>query len=497
MTYVLEAIVFLFHPKCLLLMLGGSVLGTIFGAIPGLSGSMCLMLMLPMTFSMESNLAIAFLMSIYIGGISGSCIGSILLGIPGANSSLATCYDGYAMTKKGECVRAMSAAVVANFLGTVPSVLVASVAARGLARIALKIGPWEYFSLGLCAIVLVVALSKGNVLKGLIAAALGILCTCIGIAPIDGVQRFTYGNVFLMSGLSLSYVFMGVFATRNVMVEFARKDPQNEPNPARISRFKWPAEDLRNNRFNIIRSWFTGLWIGFLPGMGAGLSNITAYAQAKNASKNPEKFGTGIVDGVFAPEVANNASTGGALIPLLALGIPGDTSSSYLLGGLTIQGVVTGPRLFEQYPLIANIILAACVIAGIMVLATEIVGMPLFPGILKTPYQFLYSTIILFCIIGVYANSKVMFNVVMFLIFSIVGIIMAFGGLPTAPFALSFVLGQLLETNLRRGLSYSANGFWGFVTRPISGILLAVALWCLVSPFIKDAAAHFKKNKVK
>lgn len=490
MNHILEAAMFLFRPMSLLFMLGGSLLGTVFGAIPGLSGSMCLMLMLPITFSMESSLAIAFLMSVYIGGISGSCIGSILLGIPGANSSLATCYDGYAMTKKGECVRAMSAAVVANFLGTIPSVAVAAIAARGLARIALKIGPWEYFSLGLCAIVMVIALSKGNILKGLISAALGILCTCIGMAPIDGVQRFTYGNVFLMSGLSLSYVFMGVFATRNIMVEFARKDPKKEPEPAKVSRFKWPAEDLRNNRFNIIRSWITGLWIGFLPGMGAGLSNITAYAQAKNASKEPEKFGTGIVDGVFAPEVANNASTGGALIPLLALGIPGDTSSSYLLGGLTIQGVVTGPRLFDQYPLLANIILGSCIIAGIMVLIAEIVGMPLFPGILTTPYQYLYSTIILFCIMGVYANSKVMFHVVMFLVFSVLGLIMAFGGLPTAPFALSFVLGQLLETNLRRGLSYSSNGFISFFTRPISGTLLIAALWCLLNPLVKELKRH-------
>ena len=205
MDIMLEVILFLMHPKRLLLLLGGSALGTVFGAIPGLSGGLCIMLMLPMTFSMEANNAIAFLMSIYIGGISGGCIGSILLDIPGCESSLATTYDGYAMTKKGECVRALSAAVVANFLGTVPSVLIASVAARSLARMAMKIGPWEFFALGLCAIVLVITLSRGNICKGLIAAALGILCTCIGIAPIDGAQRFTFGNAYLMSGLILTY----------------------------------------------------------------------------------------------------------------------------------------------------------------------------------------------------------------------------------------------------------------------------------------------------
>lgn len=493
MDIIFEAFSFLAKPTILLLMMGGSALGTIFGAIPGLSGSMCLMLLLPVTYAMEANSAIAFLMSIYIGGISGSCIGSILLGIPGANSSIATVYDGYAMTKKGECVRAMSAAVVANFIGTVPSVLVASILSRGLARVAVKIGPWEYFSLGICAIVLVISLSKGNVLKGLIAAAMGLLCSCIGMAPLDGAMRFTFGNVYLLSGVSLTYVFMGIFATQSILIEFARKDPRKDVEPAKVSRFRWPKEDLKNNKMNILRSWLTGLWIGFLPGMGAGLSNITAYAQAKNASKEPEKFGTGIVDGVFAPETANNASTGGALIPLLALGIPGDTSSSYLLGGLTIQGVVAGPLLFTQYPLLANIILGACLISGILVLLMEIVGMPLFPRILKTPYHYLYATIILFCIIGVYANGKVMFDIIMFLVFSVVGIIMAFGGIPSAPFALAFVLGKILETNMRRGLCYADNGFLSFLTRPVSGLLLLVAVWSLAAPLIKKLIVKAKR----
>jgi len=233
MDIIIEVLGYLLRPSCLLLMLGGSALGTVFGAIPGLSGSMCIMLMLPITYSMEARMAIAFLMAVYIGGISGSCIGSILLGIPGANSSLATVYDGYAMTKKGECVRAMSAAIVANFLGTVPSVLVAAVASRALAKIAVKIGPWEYFSLGVCAIVLVISLSKGDLLKGFISAALGIACTCIGIAPVDGVHRFVYGNVYLMGGLSLTYVFMGIFATRNILLEYARKDPKKTSSPLR------------------------------------------------------------------------------------------------------------------------------------------------------------------------------------------------------------------------------------------------------------------------
>ena len=485
MDIVMSVLTTLMQPQFLLMMLAGSMFGLVFGAIPGLSGTMAIMLMLPLTFSMESNIAMTFLMSVYIGGISGSCIGSILLGIPGANSSIATTYDGYAMTKKGECVRALSAAVVANFLGTVPSVLVASIAARGLANLAVKLGPWEYFSLGVCAIVLVVTLSKGDTIKGILSAAIGLLISCIGMAPMDGVSRFTFGSKYLLGGISLVCVFMGIFAKRNILLEYARKDPTKEPEPAPVSRFKWPKEDLKNNKMNILRSWFTGLWIGFLPGMGAGLSNITAYAQAKNSSKEPEKFGTGIVDGVFAPEVANNASTGGALIPLLALGIPGDTSSSYLIGALTIQGITVGPLLFEEQPFMANLLLMACALAGVMVFIVQVLGMPLFPRILKTPYHYLYSVIILMCFVGVYSNGKVMFNVLMFLVFSLVGLFMAYAGLSTAPFALAFVLGGILETNLRRGLGYSSNGFLMFLERPVSACLLFIAVASLAWPWIK------------
>ena len=494
MDVIAAVLVTLVQPQFLLIMLAGSIFGLVFGAIPGLSGTMAIMLMLPITFSMESNIAMAFLMSIYISGISGSCIGSILLGIPGANSSIATTYDGYAMTKNGECVRALSAAVVANFLGTVPSVLVASVAARWLADLAVKLGPWEYFSLGICAIVLVVTLSKGDTVKGILSAALGLLVSSVGLAPMDGVKRFTFGSKYLLGGVGLVCVFMGIFATRNILVEYARKDPSKEPEPAPVSRFKRTREGPKNSRLDILRSWATGLWIGFLPGMGAGLSNITAYAQAKNASKEPERFGTGIVDGVFAPEVANNASTGGALIPLLALGIPGDTSSSYLIGALTIQGITVGPLLFEEQPFMANLLLIASAIAGLLVFLIQTIGMPLFPWILKTPYHYLYSVIILMCFVGVYSNGKVMFNILMFLVFSLIGLFMAYAGLSTAPFALAYVLGGILETNLRRGLGYSSNGFLVFLQRPLSAGLLLIAALSLIWPLLRPALSRAKER---
>ena len=225
------------------------------------------------------------------------------------------------MAKKGEAVRALSAGCTANFIGTTPSVLVAMLACPVIASIAITLGPWEYFALGLCAITMVVTLSKDNIFKGFISAAIGLTLSCVGMAPVDACERFTFGTYFLKGGFSLTYVMLGVFAASTILIDFG-KGQSHVKIDHKVGRFKWPAKDLKDNAFNIIRSWFVGLWIGFLPGMGAALSNVTAYAMAKSASKHPEEFGKGTVEGVFAPETANNASIGGAMIPIVALGIP-------------------------------------------------------------------------------------------------------------------------------------------------------------------------------
>lgn len=476
----------LLTPATMLIMLGGTLVGLIFGAIPGLTGAMAIMLMLPVSYAMEATTAIAFLICIFVGGCSGSCISAILLGIPGQNASIATCFDGYPMAKKGEVVRAMSAAVVSNFIGTFPSVLIALLLSKVIAGWAVKLGPAEYFSLCFCAITLVVSLSNGKITKGFLSAGLGLAVACVGMAPTDGFARFTFGNYHLLSGFSLIYVMMGIFASRSMMLEFAREDPSKRKEPIEISGFKWPVADIIANKINIIRSWFIGLWIGFLPGMGAALSNMVAYAQAKNASKEPEKFGTGIVDGVFAPEVANNASVGGALIPMVALGIPGDTSTAYLLGALTLHGVEAGPLMFTKYPDVTNMIFMAAMFGAIAIFALQVCGMRIFPAILNIPGHYLYSAIMAACVVGVYSNSNSLFAVGMLVVFTLVGIIMAYADLPQAPFALTFVLGNLIETNFRRALTYSSNGYLTFFTRPISCILILFALASVLWPFLKN-----------
>ncbi|MBQ9198345.1 MAG: tripartite tricarboxylate transporter permease [Clostridia bacterium] len=494
---ILQTLSAILVPANMLIMFAGTLVGMVFGAIPGLSGAMAIMLMLPLSYAMDSVTALCFLVCIFVGGCSGSCISAILLGIPGQNASIATCFDGYPMAKKGEVVRAMSVALVANFIGTFPSCFIALILSQVIARFAVKLGPWELFSLCFCAITLVSSLSNGKLAKGFLSAGLGLAVTCVGMAPTDGYARFTFGNYNLLGGFSLLYVMMGIFASRSIILEFAREKKGEKQEPIKVSGFKFPLKDFITNKVNVIRSWIIGLWIGFLPGMGAALSNVAAYAAAKNASKKPEEFGTGIVDGVIAPEVANNASVGGALIPMVALGIPGDTSTAYLLGALTIHGVEAGPLMFTKYPVLSNAIFLAAMFGAIAILITQMLGMRIFPMILNIPKHWLYSAILAACVIGVYANSNNLFSVAMLVVFSLIGLIMGYADLPQAPFALTFVLGKNMETYFRRGMSFADNGILSFFTHPISCAFLVFAIGSMLWPYLKKYLANKKAAKAE
>lgn len=492
MTYVLAALGDMVSPIGITLMIVGVITGVVFGAIPGLGGGLLTVLMLPLTYKLDKVVAIEFLCAIYVGGTSGSFIGSVLMGIPGDVASVSTVYDGYEFTKKGDPVRALSACTVANFLGTVPSMLVCMVACPVISAVAIKLGPWEFFALSFCAISLIVALSKQNIFKGIMAAALALLIKVIGMAPVCGTRRFTFGSYYLSGGIPLTAMFLGVFAATTILLEYARNEKADTAKNIKVSRFRWPGKDLAKNVFNIVRSWVIGLFIGILPGMGSGLSNVVAYASAKSASKNPKEFGKGCIDGVIAPEVANNASVGGALIPFISLGIPGDGSTALLLGALTVQGVVTGPLMIKNYPTVVYMIYLACITGAIMVLLFEILGMPIFPAMLKIPYHYLYPAIIVLIFLGAYTTQGNLFAIVVTLVMMVVGVFMAWADLPTTPFILTFVLGDLLETNFRRAMSYSNKGVLTFFTRPVSGILITVAvvfiLWNLFGSKIKKTS---------
>lgn len=496
MEYLFSSMLFLVQPLNLIIILTAAIAGMILGAIPGLSGGLGITLMLPLTFVMEPKISIALLTAVWIGGVTGSFIAAVLIGIPGSGSSIPTTFDGYPMTKKGRAVKALGIGIVASFLGTFFSTVVAICLSTIIADLALKMGPWEYFSLCFCAITLVVSLAKGNMFRGLASAFIGILLASVGTSPIDGTFRFTFGSSNLIGGLSLVGVMMGLFAVQQVVL--AHGQGQKEMPPVDMSGLHGIGvgiKDITAHIATIIRSFFIGLWIGFLPGMGSSLAAMVSYGQAKNASKNPEEFGTGCEDGVWASEVANNAGIGGAIIPLISLGIPGDGTAALLLAALTIQGLSPGPLLLTSNPDIAYIVFAATLLSAVLCLLVQFGTIRIFPLILKLPYHYLFSVILALCFIGAYTDSNNIFNIYVMLAMALLGILSVWGGLPNAPMLLGFILGPMVEQNFRKAVTYSeTGGYMEFFTRPASGAILLLALVSLLWPFVSK---KIKKAKQK
>lgn len=318
-----NALLTLLQPSHLVVLIICTIVGIVLGAIPGLTGSMGMTIILPLTFGLSTSISFAMLIGMWIGGTSGGFIAATLLGIPGAPSSIATCFDAYPMCKRGEAYRALGIGIVASFLGTFFSAVIATTVTPFIADFALKLGPWEYFSLCLCALSTVSSLVKGNIFKGFMACFIGLMLSCIGMAPLDGAYRFTFGITHLTGGINMLAIMLGLYAIKQIVGDFAR----GQQSLAKVDKLSGHGlgqilVDLKNNISTVIRSFLMGLWIGFLPGMGSGLSNMVAYASAKSASKEGEKFGTGHPGGIWASETSNNSLYRRSGHPYDCLGYP-------------------------------------------------------------------------------------------------------------------------------------------------------------------------------
>lgn len=483
-------------PLNLVLLLAGTFIGIIFGAIPGLSGTMAVMLFMPLTYTMNSGTAIIFLLALWIGGCSGAFIGSVLLGIPGSASAVSTCWDGYPMAQKGQAGKALAIGMTASFVGTFFSALVAALLAEKVADFAFAMGAWEYTALCLVAMTMVLAISKGNMFKGLAATCIGLLFASVGFSPIDAEPRFTFDNMYLMSGLSMIIVLTGIFAVSHILVTFGKGfSPAPEVDSKGLKGFGLKISEIKEEGVNIIRSFLVGLGIGFLPGMGSGLSNLVAYSSAKNASKHPEEYGNGAAGGIWAPEVANNASIGGAMIPMAALGIPGDSTTALLIGALTIHGLEMGPMVFANSGNIVYLMFFTVMVVAVVVLLMQSVGKRFFPYILKVPSVYMYPALLIICLASAYVDSGNLYKCGMMLVFCVVGVLMAWAGIPTSPLILAFILGPTLEKNMLKAFQYS--GTWtSFFTRPVSGILMIIAIICIFSPIIRMILTTIKKRHI-
>lgn len=475
-----------FTPTGLFYIIGGGILGMILGAIPGLSGGTASVIILPLTYKMDPGLALALLASLYIGSTSGGCIGAILLGIPGTGASLPTAWEGFPMAQRGEGVRALSLAVTCNFIGTLPGLILAMVLCMPLSMIATKMGPWEYFSLLLLAITMVVALSKENLMKGFVSVGLALLLACVGSSPIDGAKRFTFGSTYLLGGVSMVVAMLGIIAGRMIIEAYAFDQQIDTKVAGKVSRYKFPRKDLAENIGNIIRSFCVGVFTGFLPALGGGVASMICYATEKNRSKHPETFGHGEPAGIIACETTNNAVIGGAMIPMIAMGIPGSPALIYMITALSIHNISCGPTLLRDYPDVVYLLYISCILAAFVILAAQVLGMPLFPMILKVPSHFLYPAIVVVAFLGAFINQGNLSGIVICLAMCLLGMGMRYFEIPDAPFMLTFVLAGSLETKLRQGLVNGFHGGWDFLTRPISALFLALALISLLYNLFGD-----------
>ena len=482
-----SALISVCHPTSLLFMVAGVAIGIVFGSIPGLSASMAVALMLPLTFSMEASLGMNTLVAVYIGGISGGLISAILLNMPGTASSIATTFDGYPMAQRGEAMRALGIGIVFSFLGSLFSFFVLSFFAPMLADVALKFTPVENFGICFFALTMVAILSSGKMVKGLLAGMLGLVFAMVGMAPIDGTPRFTFGSSELMAGFNQLSTLIGIFAVADILKSaesMNAKGIQTIP-VTKVKGFGFSIKEFVSWLPGALRAAVIGTGIGILPGIGGSTSGMLAYVTAKNMSKHPETFGQGEPEGIVATEAANNATIGGAMIPLLVLGIPGDGVTAMMLGGFLIHGLSAGPLLFVKNADVVYGIFAACMVCDLIMLLVEWTCIKGFVQVLKVPKHILLPLILVLCAVGAYATNNRVFDAQAIVLFGVIGYLYHKFGLATTPFVLCFLVGNMTETYLRRGIM-SYKSFGAFFARPIFDVFWFIACGVLIWSVYKE-----------
>lgn len=487
-------------PTGIFLMFIGVAVGIVFGALPGLSATMAIALFLPITYAMTSSNAMTLLMALFIGAISGGLISAILLHIPGTPSSVATCFDGHPMCKKGQAAKALGVGVVFSFIGTVFSTFILMFIAPQIARVAISFGTYEFFSIAIFSLTMIATLSSGTMVKGIMAGVIGFMFSTVGTDTIEGTARFSFGLTDLKGGFDMLAVMVGLFAVGEIISAAETSRNSNEeliaqPSMKGIKGFGFTMKEFVSQGWNALRSALIGVGIGILPGIGGGTSNVLAYTVAKNYDKHPEEFGTGRIDGVVAPETANNATIGGAMVPLLTLGIPGDTTTAMLLGALTLHGLTPGPLLFQNQASIVYGIFAAMLVCSVIMLFMEFFGLRVFVKLLSIPKYILLPCVFVLCAIGAYALKNNMSQVIACIVFGAIGFAFKKFEVPTTPFILGFILGPLAEVNYRRGMIRTKGNFGPFLTSPISAVFLAIAILVLVVYALKPLRMKRKAEK--
>lgn len=486
MQYILEAVPLVFNFYTLLVMIVGIILGIAIGALPGLSSTMGVALSIPITYTMHPATGLVFLSAIYMSSTYGGSISAILIKTPGTPSAVITAIDGYELTKQGKSGEALSMATIASTIGGLISCVALIFLSPPLAKLVVAFGSPEMFLLSILGLSIIVGLSKGSVLKGLISGILGMLLSLIGIDTITGEYRFTYNILSLFGGISTVAVVIGIFSASQVYVLAAQKRTTiqydyNSKQKLRLISIR----DFFLNLFNIIRSGVIGTIIGILPGAGVSIASALAYNISKSSSKEKELYGEGSLEGIAASESANNGVVGGSLVPLLTLGIPGNAVSAVFLGGLVIHGLRPGPQLFTKYGGITYALFIGLFISTILMLFVGLFTAKYFTKVSTVPTNVLAPIIMTLCVIGSYSVANSEFNIYLMIIFGIIGFLMLYFKYSQPSFILGLVLGPIAEQEFRRSLLISGGDYKIFIASPISILLVVAIIFFSFYPFIK------------
>ena len=476
-------------PQNLLFCFIGVLIGTLIGVLPGIGPVSGVAILLPITFSLEPTSGMIMLAGIYYGSMYGGSTTSILINTPGESASVMTCLDGYAMARRGRAGVALGMSAIASFIAGTISVLGLMLLAPPLASFALNFGPAEYFALMVLGLTTLTRLAGKSLVKGLMMGAFGLALGTIGLDPLTGTARYTFGRVELLDGIGFVPVAMGLFALAEI---FANAEESLTRDVFKTDlKGLWPTlQDWIDVRWTMIRATVIGFFIGALPGAGATVAAFMAYAVEKRASKYPEKFGSGVIEGVAAPEAANNAATGGALVPLLTLGIPSSATTAVMLGALLIFGLRPGPLLMTEQPQFFWAVVTSMYVGNVMLLILNLPLVGLWASMLRIPYQILLPLILLFTLIGAYALNNSVSDIWIMIAFGVIGYLMRKFDYPAAPVVLALVLGPLMETNFRRALTISQGDYSVFLTHPISAVLLLAAMLSLTWPLLMRLAGR-------
>ena len=470
-------------PTNLLYAFIGCVLGTLIGVLPGLGPAAGTAILIPVTFSLDPIGGIIMLAAIYYGAMYGGTITSVLVNVPGEAASVITCLDGYQMARQGRAGPALGISAIGSFIGGTFATLALMVVSLPLATFALRFGPPEVFALLVVGLSLVTGLSGRSLLAALVMTVFGLLLSMIGMDPVRGAPRFTFGLPPLYDGIGFIPVVMGLFGVGEILLSM--EAPVLEIIKTKFTDLLPKREEWRICTGAIGRGTVIGFFLGLIPGIGAIIPTFLAYVVEKKVSKHPEKFGTGVIEGVASPETANNAYANGAMVPLLTLGIPGSPTLAVLMGAFIIHGLTPGPFLFKERPDVVWGLIASLYLGNVILLVLNLPLVGLWAKLLEIRYQFLYPGILLFCILGAYSLNQSIFDVGVMIAFGVLGYLFRKIDWPLAPTVLALILGPMMERALRTSLEMSAGDLSILVTRPISGVLLLVAAIVLLSPAVR------------